>query len=253
MIELKKVSKVYHVSSGKKTVNVLNDITLSIEAGKIYGLVGHNGAGKTTLLKCITTLAKPTSGTIVVNGNDTITAPKDVRKDVSFLSAAVNVDPYFSARYLFRMFGKLYGLNNDTISLRMQELFDYFEINRFEDRKIGELSTGMKQRIMLALSLLNDAKVYIFDEPTNGLDMLTARKVILYLAGLKERGKTVIISSHIMSEIEKTCDEIIMLAFGRVVSFGAPASIFDKSATRSLEDAYLLYYESNAREVWDET
>lgn len=247
MIELHNVSKVYNSSNMNKSITVLDDITLSINAGKVYGLVGHNGAGKTTLLKCITTLAKPTSGEIIVNGNNTIVSPLEVRSDISFLSAAINVDQFFSTRYLFNMFGEIYGLTNKEISNRMQELFNYFELNNFADRKIGELSTGMKQRVMLALSLLHDAKIYFFDEPTNGLDILTSRKVISYLIGLKEKGKTIVISSHVMAEIEKICDEVIMLAFGKVVAFGTRDEILNISKTQSLEDAYLSFYEKGVK------
>lgn len=246
MVEIQNVSKTYHTSS-RNPITVLDDITLFLEPQKSYGLVGHNGAGKTTLLKCITTLARPTRGTISVNGHDIIKEPGAVRKDVSFLSASVNVDPFFSVRYLFKLYGKMYGLKEQTLSQRTQELFDYFELYQYCDRKVGELSTGMKQRAMLALSLLHDANLYIFDEPTNGLDILTSKKVISYLCKLRENGKTIIISSHIMSEIEKTCDEIIMLVFGKVVASGTRASILKDSSSNDLEDSYLDYYKKNVK------
>ena len=220
-----------------------------MEAGKSYGLVGHNGAGKTTLLKCIATLSKQTSGTILVNNKSTLANPLDVRRDVAFLSASINVDPFFSARYLFGLFGKMYGMDKQSINEKMDELFDHFNIGSFCDKRISELSTGMKQKVMIALTLLHDASVYILDEPTNGLDILTSQKVISYLRLLQRDGKTLIISSHIMSEIEKSCDELVMIVFGKVANFGTSESILKESGAGSLEDAYLSYYKKAVKEV----
>ena len=249
MIELQNVIKSYKSSNSRKVINVVDDISLSMEAGKSYGLVGHNGAGKTTLLKCIATLSKQTSGTILVNNKSTLANPLDVRRDVAFLSASINVDPFFSARYLFGLFGIMYGMDKQSINEKMDELFDHFNIGSFCDKRINELSTGMKQKVMIALTLLHDASVYILDEPTNGLDILTSQKVISYLRLLQRDGKTLIISSHIMSEIEKSCDELVMIVFGKVANFGTSESILKESGAGSLEDAYLSYYKKAVKEV----
>lgn len=204
--------------------------------------MGPNGAGKTTALRCITTLLRPTEGQVKVCGFDTVKESEKVRENIGFLTNEIKLDPQFSSAYMFRFFGKLHGIKEDTIEERQKELFSYFEINKFKDKKIEELSTGMKQKAAIAVSLIHNPKVVIFDEPTNGLDIVTARSVTDYLKELKEEGKVVIISTHIMSEAEKLCDRIGIIINGKKVADGKLEQILNENRSKDLEEAFFERY-----------
>lgn len=257
MIEIRNLTKIYKLNKKQmmelKTKETLKkaveDVTLTAREGEIYGLLGPNGAGKTTTLRCVATLLKPTEGSISVCGYDTLKQPDKVRESISFLTNEIKLDPQFSPKYMFQFFGKLRGIDQKTIDARREELFDYFGIHAFEDKKIDELSTGMKQKTAIAVSLVHDPKVVIFDEPTNGLDIVTARGVTNYLKLLKERGKTVIVSTHIMSEAEKLCDRIGIIINGKKAAEGTLQEILEGTGAADLEDAFFEYYKQYHREV----
>ena len=256
MIRINNLVKVYKLSSRKmqelKTKNpekiAVNGISLEARPGEIYGLLGPNGAGKTTTLRCVATLLKPTEGDIEVCGFDTVKDGAKVRDSISFLTNEIKLDPNFSADYMFTFFGRLHGMSDEQIEARKNELFDHFGINAFKDKKIEELSTGMKQKAAIAVSLVHDPKVVIFDEPTSGLDIITARTVTDYLKKLKEDGKVVIVSTHIMSEAEKLCDRIGVIISGRKVSEGTLAEILESTGTDDLEDAFFKLYSEHSTE-----
>lgn len=254
MIVVKDFTKVYKLSkkqmleqkTKKNMKKAVNHLSLEARPGEIYGLLGPNGAGKTTALRSIATLLKPTNGTIEVCGHDTVKESEKVRKCISFLTNEIKLDPQFSPKYMFNFFGKLHGQEDKLINERREKLFDYFGIKDFQDKKIDELSTGMKQKASIAVSLVHDPEVVIFDEPTNGLDIVTARNVTDYLKVLKEEGKTVIISTHIMTEAEKLCDRIGIIIGGIKVMEGTLEEILQKTNTKELEDAFFeLYKEYN--------
>ncbi|SFR71592.1 ABC transporter ATP-binding protein [Anaeromicropila populeti] len=250
MIEIENFTKVYKLSKKQrlelKTRNhirkAVDGVSLLIPKGEIFGLLGPNGAGKTTTLRCISTLLKPTQGSIRVCGHDTIKHPEKVRKKIGFLTNEIRMDPDFSAKYMFEFFGHLHGLNDEVIGERRKKLFSYFEIEEFQNKKIEQLSTGMKQKISIAVSLVHDPEVIIFDEPTNGLDIVTARSVTNYLQLLKEEGKLVLISTHIMSEAERLCDRVAIIVNGKKVIDGSLEYIMDTTGTRNLEDAFFNLY-----------
>lgn len=258
MIEIKNLTKVYKLSKKqmqeRKTKNNLkkaaDNISLSAQKGELYGLLGPNGAGKTTTLRCVATLLQPTEGEITVCGFDTVKEPEKVRKSIGFLTNEIKLDPQFSPRYMFHFFGKLHDMDDAIINMRREMLFDYFGINEFQDKKINELSTGMKQKASIAVSLVHDPEVIIFDEPTNGLDIVTARSVTDYLKKMKEEGKLVIVSTHIMSEAEKLCDRIGIIINGQMVAEGTLPELLTKTGTNDLEDAFFeLYKEHNVEEA----
>lgn len=256
MIIIKDLTKVYKLSkkqmqeqrTKKNMKKAVDHLSLNARPGEIYGLLGPNGAGKTTVLRCIATLLKPTDGSISVCGLDTVKASEKVREKISFLTNEIKLDPQFSAKYMFNFFGRLHGQDEDTINERREQLFNYFEIKEFEDKKIDELSTGMKQKASVAVSLVHDPEVVIFDEPTNGLDIVTARNVTDYLKLLKEEGKTIIISTHIMTEAEKLCDRIGIIINGILVMEGTLREILMKTGTNDLEDAFFELYKLHNRE-----
>ena len=227
----------------KDTVKkAVNDVSLTINDGEIFGLLGTNGAGKTTTLRCLATLLKPTQGTITVDGMDVCTDSENVRRKLGFLTNDIKLDPQFTPDYLFTFFGKLHGMDNDAIEERKEELFSYFGITEFKNKKVEELSTGMKQKIFIAVSLVHNPEIVIFDEPTNELDIVTARAVLDYLHKLKEEGKTVIISTHVMSEAQKLCDRIAIIIDGVLAALGTLDVLMAQTQTDDLEDAFFEFY-----------
>lgn len=256
MIQINELTKIYKLSkkqmmeqkTKKNMKKAVDNINFVARPGEIYGLLGPNGAGKTTTLRCIATLLKPTEGNISVNGYDTVKDSEQVRKIIGFLTNEIKLDPQFSPKYMFNFFGRLHKIDEKTIEERREKLFSYFEIKDFEDKKIEELSTGMKQKASLAVSLVHDPQVVIFDEPTTGLDIVTARNVTDYLRLLKEEGKTVIISTHIMTEAEKLCDKIGIIINGSMVSEGTLEKILNDTNTSDLEDAFFELYKIHNKE-----
>lgn len=250
MIEIQHVTKIYKLNRKQmeeqkvksNTKVAVKDVSLTAREGEIFGVLGPNGAGKTTLLRCVATLLQPTEGTISVNGFDTVKEGEQVRRSIAFLTNEVKLDAHFSPKYLFRFFGRLYGMEEKAIEARRKELFEYFGITNFEDKRIEELSTGMKQKASIAVSLVHDPDIIIFDEPTNGLDIITARAVTDYLKILKEQGKLVVVSTHIMPEAQKLCDRMVMIINGSCVFQGTLEEALAQNQTQDLEDAFFEIY-----------
>ncbi len=243
MIEVSHVSKQY-----RHDVNVVDDVSFKVENNHIFGLLGPNGAGKTTLMQMIATLLKPTHGSISVCGLDTVQNSREIHEKIGFLTSEVRLDPYSTPNKLFDFFGKLYRLSPPQITEKKLESFDRFDIGPFADKKIVELSTGMRQKISIAISLIHNPPVIIFDEPTNGLDILTAYQVTEYLRELGRSGHAVLLSTHIFSVAESLCDELAVIIDGRIVAEG---TIFDINATvgeASFEKAFLSLYRDHHRE-----
>ena len=220
----------------------VDNLSISVNAGEIYGILGSNGAGKTTTLRCLSTLIKPTDGKIYVNGYEVQEEAEEVRKNIGFLTSDIKLDPQFSADYLFDFFGNIHKVPKEELKKRKEELFQYFEIKDFAHKKIKELSTGMKQKAAIAVSLVHDPDIIVFDEPTNGLDIITARNVTDYLQKLKEEGKLILISTHIMSEAEKICDRIGIVIGGKKIAEGTLEELLLETNTNNLEDAFFEYY-----------
>ena len=257
MIEIDHLTKIYKLNKKqqkemktKDTIKkAVDDVSLTVNAGEIFGLLGTNGAGKTTTLRCLATLLKPTQGQITVDGLDVVKDSEGVRRKISFLTNDIKMDPQFSPDYLFDFFGRLHGMDAADIESRKKELFEYFGISEFKDKKVEELSTGMKQKVSIAVSLVHDPEIVIFDEPTNGLDIVTARAVLDYLKKLKDEGKTVIVSTHVMSEAQKLCDRIAIIIDGRLVALGTLDELEAQTQTSDLEDAFFEFYKIHGKEA----
>ena len=257
MIEIKNLTKIYKLSKKQQKEHktkdtqkkAVDDLSLTVDRGEIFGLLGTNGAGKTTTLRCLATLLKPTSGSISIDGLDVCRDSEKVRAKISFLTNEIKMDPYFTPDYLFSFFGRLRGMDNSLVEARKKELFEYFGITDFKNKKVEELSTGMKQKVSIAVSLVHDPEIIIFDEPTNGLDIITARAVLDYLRMEKEQGKTVIVSTHVMSEAQKLCDRIAIIIDGRLAAMGTLEELEAQSQTSDLEDAFFEFYRQNVKEA----
>ena len=224
----------------------VSDLSFSVYKGEIYGLLGPNGAGKTTTLRCISTLISPTQGDIIVDGASVSKNAEEVRKKIAFLTSDLKLEEFFTPNYMFDYYSTLHHIEPSVIKERKEYLFDKFGINKFAEVKIGELSTGMKQKTSLAVSLCHDPDIIIFDEPTNGLDVLTSKIVTDFLLELKEKGKTIIVSTHIFSLIEKICDRVGIIINGKMVKEDDLTSL---TKEKKLEDVFVdLYKESVGEE-----
>lgn len=250
MVEVKSIKKIFKLSKKqmkkdhtKTSVKIaVNNLSFTALPGEIYGLLGPNGAGKTTTLRCISTLIKPTEGEIMVMGMNNQKQSSDVRGRIAFLTNELKLDDHFTASDTIRYFGELHSMASTDIDRRQKELFDYFGITEFADRKISEFSTGMKQKLSIAVSLIHDPDVVIFDEPTNGLDIITARAVTDYLKQLRDLGKVVIVSTHIMAVASKLCDRIGIILDGEMVMGGTLKEVLLATETEDLEDAFFKLY-----------
>ena len=225
--------------SAQKVKVAVDDLSFVANKGEIYGLLGPNGAGKTTTLRMLSTLIRPDEGDALLDGISVVQNPDAVRSRIGFLTGELKLEDFFTPNYLFDFFADLHGVDPAVAAARKAELFSKFGIDRFAEVKVANLSTGMKQKVSLVISVVHDPDVIIFDEPTNGLDVLTAKVVTDFLLELRERGKTVILSTHIFSLVEKLCDRVGILIDGRLVAEGTLDAV---CKGRSMEDTFFDVY-----------
>ena len=222
-----------------KTKTAVDHLSFSAYKGEVFGLLGPNGAGKTTTLRMLATLIKPDSGDAMIDGSSVVKTPGEVRSKIGFLTSELKLENFFTPNYLFEFFSNLYGVEADVREERKKRLFEKFGIDKFAEVKVANLSTGMKQKVSLVISLVNDPQIIIFDEPTNGLDVITAKVVTDFLLELKEEGKTIIVSTHIFSLIEKICDRVGIVINGQMVMCDTLENI---TAEKSLEEKFFDIY-----------
>lgn len=221
------------------TLRAVDHVSITLKPGEIYGLLGPNGAGKTTTLRMISSLIKPNSGEIVFNGTNIHKNINEYRKRIGFLTSELKLDEFFSADYTFDYMSRLYNVSEADIASRKKLLFDEFGITPFRYQKIKELSTGMKQKVSLAISLCHDPDIIIFDEPTNGLDIVASKDVEDFLTSLRLKNKIIIISTHIFSLVEKLCDRVGIIIDGKLVLDENMKALTEK---KSLEDVFFDLY-----------
>ena len=231
--------------TNSKIKKAVDHLSFSAYEGEIFGLLGPNGAGKTTTLRMLATLIRPDSGDALVDGASIVKEPEAVRRKIGFLTSELKLEEFFTPNYLFDFFSELHQVPPALRDQRKKTLFQRFGIQQFAEVKVANLSTGMKQKASLAISLVHDPQIVIFDEPTNGLDVLTAKVVTDFLQELKEQGKTLIVSTHIFSLIEKICDRVGIIVNGRMVLCDTLAAV---TAGQSLEDCFFELYKEVAGE-----
>ena len=221
----------------------VDELSFTAYEGEIFGLLGPNGAGKTTTLRMLATLIRPDSGDAVIDGASVVREPDKVRSKIGFLTSELKLEECFTPNYLFDFFSALHGVPTEVSRRRKEALFVRFGIDRFAEVKVADLSTGMKQKVSLVVSIVHDPDIIIFDEPTNGLDVLTARVVTDFLQELRSQGKTIVVSTHIFSLVEKLCDRVGILINGRMVR----CDTLDKVRQgESLEDRFFAIYQETA-------
>lgn len=257
LIRVENLSKTFKLSKKQQMIEktqekvrqAVRNLSFSAYEGEIFGLLGPNGAGKTTTLRMLATLIKPDSGDAFIGGESIVENPDGVRSKIGFLTSELKLEEFFTPNYLFDFFSSLHGIDPEKAARRKNELFSKFGIDRFAEVKVSDLSTGMKQKASLAISLVHDPDIIIFDEPTNGLDVITAKVVTDFLSELKQEGKTIIVSTHIFSLIEKICDRVGIIIDGKMtVCDTLEAVCGDKTLEDSFFDIFSAYTEGNGGE-----
>jgi sodium transport system ATP-binding protein len=218
--ETKNKSK--RLKTKKEEFFAVNNISFKAKKGEIYGILGPNGAGKTTLLRMLGGVLTPTSGNIKVAGFDYDKDRKNVKKKIGYLSGNTKLYGRITPRELFNIFGRLYEMSKTDIEEMTEKIIDIMDMKDFADNRIEHLSTGQTQRTSIARCLIHSPDVYIFDEPTLGLDVLSSHAIIEFMKTERKRGKTVLYSTHYMEEAESLCDRILMIHQGKLISEGSP-------------------------------
>jgi sodium transport system ATP-binding protein len=238
MIEARGLSKHFH-DKKRGQISAVDNVSFTCRPGSIYGLLGANGAGKTTTLRMLATILEPTDGTAIVFGHDIVEHPEKVRASIGFLSTATALYPRLTAQEMVEYFGRLNGLDEATLKKRVDDIFKRLDMDSFRDRRCDKLSTGMKQKTSIARTLVHDPPVMIFDEPTLGLDIMAARTIVNFIRECRQSGKTVILSTHIMSEVEKLCDVVGIIHNGKLLAEGTPARLRDTYRENDLEEIFV--------------
>jgi sodium transport system ATP-binding protein len=233
----------------KGEIIAADDLTFECLDGEIFGLLGPNGAGKTTTLRMLSTMMLPTKGTALVNGFDIIKQPNRVRREIGFLSSETGLYDRFTPTETVRFFGKLNGMRDGDIEMRMEEIFEKLDMKDYQDQRVEKLSTGMKQKLSIARSIIHDPRVMVFDEPTVGLDIIIARVVTVYIKLFRDEGKCIIFSTHIMREAEKLCDKIAIIDKGKIIAQGTLEELKSRTGKDDLEEVFFTLVELEDKDL----
>jgi len=221
------------------TVKAVNNVSFSAYKSEVFGLLGPNGAGKTTTLRMMATLMKPDSGNISIAGFNTSENPEDVRRSIGYMSSNTALYPRLSPREIIRYFAELNDYPENEITLRVEQLINYFGIGEYADTYSEKLSTGMKQITSIARTIVHNPPVLILDEPSSGLDVIVSQKIHSYIKDLREQGKTIIFSSHNMGEVEKICDRIGIINNGKLLTTGTVENLREQTGEFYMENIFI--------------
>ena len=249
MISLENVSKTFRLSRHQKremgsaftgnTVDAVSNISFACEPGRIFSLLGPNGAGKTTTLRMIATMLRPTAGTILVNRHNVVRDPEAVRASLGFLTGSTQLYDRLTARELVRYVADLHGVPGDVFKRRRDDIFAALDMGSYADRRIGKLSTGMKQKVSIARTLIHDPDVLVLDEATAGLDVIASRSIVNLVRDARDRGKTVLFSTHRMGEVGQLSDDLALIHRGRLLFNGTYDEFAAEMTAPSLEDEFI--------------
>jgi sodium transport system ATP-binding protein len=237
MIHVHELTKYYSDLRRGRFV-ALGGISFHAQPGQIYGILGPNGAGKTTVLRILSTVLRPSSGTATINGCDVLTQSDQVRRQIGFMSANTAVYDRMTGWEMVEYFGRLHGMAEEPLRRRMEQLFEQLKMNDTRDVLGAKMSSGMKQKVSVARAVVHDPPVLIFDEPTLGLDVLVARALLRSVTELREHGKCILFSTHIMREAEKICDRVAILYRGQILAEGALDELRDQHRQHDLEELF---------------
>jgi sodium transport system ATP-binding protein len=250
-IEVEGLNKVFQ-DEGRGQLVAVSEVSFSCRRGEIFGLLGTNGAGKTTTLRMLSTLLKPTSGTASIMGHDVSKDPQEVRRSIGYLSTTTALYPRLSCRETLDFFARINGYPEEKIRERVNHLVDRFGLSEYADARIERLSTGMKQKVAIARTVAHDPAVVILDEPTNGLDILNVLDFHKLMRELQSAGKTVLFSTHTMSEAEKLCDRIAVIHRGKIMACGTLEELRETSSKHYLEDIFVWLLDQHGEEAGPE-
>ncbi|QEG35605.1 ATP-binding cassette domain-containing protein [Bythopirellula goksoeyrii] len=237
VVEARSLTKVYSDLRRGEFI-ALDDLSFKASTGEVFGLLGPNGAGKTTALRILSTVLQPTRGTASVNGFDCVTQPSLVRHHIGFMSANTAVYDRMTAWEMVEYFGRLYGMEEDHLHSRMENLFERLQMQGIRDLLGAKMSTGMKQKVSIARAIVHDPPVLIFDEATSGLDVFVARALLDTVAELREQGKCIVFSTHIMREAERLCDRVAIMHRGKILAEGSVPDLLTEHQGADLEDVF---------------
>lgn len=237
MIQVQALTKAYTDLHRGEFV-ALDELSFNAVEGEVYGILGPNGAGKTTALRILSTVLQPTSGTATVNGFDVVTQPSQVRRQIGFMSANTSVYDRMTAWEMVEYFGRLYGIEDEPLRQRMEEIFARLKMQEIRDLLGAKMSTGMKQKVSIARAIVHDPPILIFDEATSGLDVLVARALLDEVAELRDQGKCIVFSTHIMREAERLCDRVAIMHRGRLLAEGTLDSLREEYHQDDLEELF---------------
>jgi sodium transport system ATP-binding protein len=230
-------------------IRALDRVTFECKPGRIFGLLGPNGAGKTTALRVLSTMLRPTGGEALVNGFNVATQASAVRASIGFLSGATGLYERSTAKEILYFFGELYGLSGSPLKQRVDELATLFRMEDFLDQACGRLSSGQRQKVNISRSVVHDPPIIILDEPTANLDILVGREVLLFVESERLKGKTVLLSTHVMSEVDRLCDDLAIIHNGRVLKSGTKSAIVAEADGISVESVFFkVIGEPNAQQ-----
>ena len=238
MVTASGLSKVF-ADRKRGTVVALEEVSFESRPGEVYGILGVNGAGKTTLLRVLGTILTPSAGDATVAGFSIRTQPQEVRQHIGYLTGSTALYGRLTAREVLTYFGLLYGLSGNALRQRMDELVETLQMTEFIDGRCDRLSTGQKQRVSIARSIIHNPPVMFMDEPTAGLDVVTSRTIMQFIMASRQRGHTILFSTHIMSEAERLCDRIAVIHKGRIVATGTLEELRARTGERALELIFL--------------
>ncbi len=220
------------------SIIALDSVSFDVQVGEIFGLLGPNGAGKTTCLRMLSTVLQPTGGSATVAGYDVATHPQDVRGQIGFMSCNTGIYDRMTAWEMVEYFGRLYGIEEQELQQRLDRIFTTLQMQEIRDMLGSKMSTGMKQKVSIARTIIHDPPVLIFDEPTTGLDVLVARAVLKTIEALREEGKCIIFSTHIMREVEKLCDRVAVIYKGKILAIGSIPELEEQYHESDMEELF---------------
>lgn len=234
----------------KEEFYAVDHISFQAKPGEILGILGPNGAGKTTLLRMLGSLMEPTEGHVVIAGADgrEVTEKAELKKRIGYLSENTKLYGRFTVRETLALFGELYGFSKEEIETKIEATNKVLSMDEFIDNRVEKLSTGQKQRTSIARCLVHDPDIYIFDEPTLGLDIISSKAIIDFMKQEKTRGKSVLYSTHYMEEADSLCDRIVMINKGHIIAQGTPEELRQETGTGNLRDTFFAYMEGGAED-----
>lgn len=242
IIETHGLTKVFE-DKKRGMVHAVSGLSLEVHRGEIFGLLGTNGAGKTTTLRMLATILQPSEGTATVAGFDVVKQPGEVRAAIGYLTGDTNLYTRLTPREVLTYYARLFGMSDADVKVKIEELERRFGLSDFIDSKIGKLSTGQRQRTSICRAIIQGPELMIFDEPTAGLDPVSAKHIVDFIRDSRKEGRTVLFSTHYLREAEKLCDRIAIMDNGTVHAIGTLNEILAQSRTSDLEDAFFHYVE----------